>query len=204
MGQRLVASVKKNDDVVATLYFHWDAYSLSSVITTKSIVDYITDSENIELIPDLILRLIRYAEEHGGGIDGGEDSKEWKYITEKYPAEIFKADFIERNNGLVAISLDGMAEMQSWSEGDVVIDLDTNTIHDSVFFSYGGIEELNEDRKEWMDEDEYEPLELDDIPEFDVNPENCSFDDIETLIENLENISGGYARYGDTIFSFIE
>ena len=203
MGQRLTIDVKKDNEVVAALYFHWSAYTVSAVMTAQSIVEYLNDEDSDTKDLELVLRLIRFVEENGGGIDGGEGSEEWEYITAKYPNVTFKRDDINRNHGLIAISPNGIEGIHSWSEGEIVIDLDAETISDSVFFIYEDIDELNEERQEWMDDD-YEPISMDDIPELDYDPGECSFEDLPDFVANLEGNNNCYARYGDIIYGFIQ
>lgn len=69
---------------------------------------------------------------HGGIGYFNKDSKwddkvqkpnlELEYIQSLYPGETFSTD-VDRNNGLVYMSKDGMEDAQSWSEGNASIDL---------------------------------------------------------------------------------
>lgn len=133
-----------------------------------------------------------------GGIDGGMGSKEWNYITNKYPNYKFKSENINRNRGLIAISEDGMDEMQSWSEGDIYIDLDEMTVHNELFWYYDDIDEYNRELADREDE----PITLDEIPEVG---EIGDFDleDIDDVIANLENITDYVCRNGNEIYELI-
>lgn len=112
MGQRLVMTIRKNGEDICKLYYHWSAYTSSALQEAKKIVDAITTDEfetethyiknvkdeerKFSLIPlekakeDIRLRILRYLENTGGGIDGGCDSTEFQYMKELYPDIIFQ------------------------------------------------------------------------------------------------------------------
>ena len=129
MGQRLVCTIAKGEREIAKIYYHWSAYTLSALYETQKIVDCIYD-HNDETEKQLQLRLIRFCEENGGGIRG--DDAEFEYIQNMYPNLEFKKDGYSRNNGLIAISESGMEDLQSWSEGDVIINIDEDLINFGV------------------------------------------------------------------------
>ena len=196
MGQRLVVTVKSTGEDLCKMYFHWSAYTISALMEVRDMMEeFPIETKSKE---DAILYFIRYCEEYGGGIDGGMDSKEWNYITNKYPNYKFKSENINRNRGLIAISEDGMDEMQSWSEGDIYIDLDEMTVHNELFWYYDDIDEYNRELADREDE----PITLDKIPEVG---EIGDFDleDIDDVIANLENITDYVCRNGNEIYELI-
>lgn len=156
MGQRLVVTVNQYGEDIAKIYYHWSAYSVSALREAREIINVLYDDENEE--KDLRLRLIRFCENNGGGIDGGETSDEWKRITKMYPNVEFKKDNISRNCGLIALSEEGMNDIQGWSEGDVIINLDEDRVFNYVNFWYNDIDSYNEDCSEL--DDDFEKLEL--------------------------------------------
>ena len=91
MGQRLVVTVERDDKPLAKMYFHWSAYTGDALYVTKDIVHCIYNHKD-ETDREMLLRLIRFCEERGGGVDGGEGSESWRYITTTYPGEKFKSD----------------------------------------------------------------------------------------------------------------
>lgn len=196
MGQRLVVTVKNTGEDLCKMYFHWSAYTISALMEVRDMMAEFPMETNSK--EDAILYFIRYCEEYGGGIDGGMDSKEWNYITNKYPNYKFKSENINRNRGLIAISEDGMDEMQSWSEGDIYINLDEMTVHNELFWYYDDIDEYNRELADREDES----ITLDKIPEVG---EICDFDleDIDDVIANLEDIPGHVCRNGNEIYELI-
>lgn len=196
MGQRLVVTVKKNQEDICKLYYHWSAYTTSALMETRDIIQWIDECED----DDLVLHLIRCAEENGGGIKDGVDGNEWNYISRLYPDCTFKSEQISRNNGLIAISEDGMEEMQRWSEGDVEIDIDSRTVNFMVFSGYDSLEEYETERMDW-DED-YEKQSLEDIVDIGFNLGCFDFDDIEDVIAAVED-EDFIVRNGNEIYEMI-
>lgn len=195
MGQRLVVTVRSKDDDICKIYYHWSAYSVSALMETKEILDVILDEENDS---DLKLRLIRFCEQNGGGIDGGKGSEEWDYIAREYPDEVFKAEGISRNRGLIALSKKGMDDIQYWSEGDIIIDLDDTTITNWVH-CLRSIEQYNELMEELGEEEKV----LEDIPELQCDLTEFTFEDIDYLIDALRNAPEYAVRYGSDIYELI-
>lgn len=194
MGQRMVCTVKKNQEDICKLYYHWSAYTTSALMETRDIIQWIDECED----DDIVLHLIQCCERNGGGIRG--DEYEQEYIRRMYPNEVFKIDGYSRNKGLIAISEDGMDGLQSWSEGDVEIDIDSRTVNFMVFSGYDSLEEYEEDRMSW-DED-YEKQKLEDIHDIGFNLGYFGFDDIEDVIAAVED-EDFIVRNGNEIYEMI-
>lgn len=197
MGQRLVVTVRSKDEDICKIYYHWSAYSVSALMETKKILNVILDEEND--ISDLKLRLIRFCEQNGGGIDGGEGSDEWNYITREYPNEIFKSEGIDRSYGLIALSKKGKDDIQYWSEGDIIIDLDECRVINEVSLWFISIEEYNQE----LEERDEAAEKLEDIPELQCDLTNFAFEDIDYLIDALNKAPNYAVRYGNDIYELI-
>lgn len=198
MGQRLVITVKKNDEDLAKIYFHWSAYTYSALLETKKVIDCIYNHKD-ETIKEMQLRLIKFLEDNGGGIKG--DESEIKYIQRMYPNEVFKTDGYSRSYGLIALSKDGMQDLQYWSEGDVTIDLDTDTVDNTVYGWWDDIDEYNESRKEW--DDDFDGYKLEDIEDVRCDIGQFNVEDIDKILSALYNVDG-VCRNGEDIFEMIE
>lgn len=199
MGQRLVMTIRKNGEDICKLYYHWSAYTSSALKEAKKIINVITTDEfeteisaeekeckllflrEFSLIPlaaakkDIRLRILRYLENTGGGIDGGCDSAEFQYMKELYPDIKFKPFNISRNEGLFACSEEAMDNLQSWSEGDIVINLDGKIVMNEVFYTYSSEEEVKEYYDVTGDIPFINDLELSCIP----------FDKIDSILERI-------------------
>ena len=185
MGQRLVCTIETNEKEFCTIYFHWSAYTYSALLETKKIIDCIYNNKE-ETERELLLRLIRFCEENGGGIDGTKD--EFEYIQNLYPNEIFKTDGYSRSEGLIDLSEKGMASSHSWSEGDVYINIDTDEVDFCVYAGYENLDEYIRERESW--DDDFDRRELNNIPTFDFNLGHFNVSDINTIIASLDSIGG--------------
>lgn len=182
MGQRLVVTLERNEQPLAKLYFHWSAYTGDALYVTRDIIHCIYNHKD-ETDREMLLRLIRFCEARGGGIDGGAGSDAWKYITTTYPGEKFKSDDISRSNGLIAIDEDSMDEMQAYSEGDVYINLDEEMVNFGV---YAGYEELDEYLEIMGEDEDLEGLTEKDIPYIDYELGYFDVNDIDAIVDAFE------------------
>lgn len=148
MGQRLVITIHAFNEDIAKIYYHWSAYTTSALQEAKDIIDNVNwfDATSKD---ELILRITRQLEECGGGVN----IRDRKAFKKKYPNETFKDD-INRNYGLIAITDDGMGELEYWSEGDLTIDFDEETVYNEVMFTYVSDEEFRQERADSGYEDD--------------------------------------------------
>lgn len=198
MGQRLVVTIHNNEKELCAIYFHWSAYSFSALLETQKILNCIYNSED-ETESELLLRLIRFCEENGGGIRAQDD--EFAYIEALYPNETFKKDDYSRNYGLIALSEKGIQDLQSWSEGDIDIYIDEDKICNGVYSYYESIDDYNTEHSEW-DED-FEPVTLEDITDIGYDLGEISIYDIDDVIDELRNVDW-VCRNGNEIFELTE
>ena len=79
-----------------------------------------------------------------------------------------------------------MTDLQSWSEGDVYIDIDSDAVDFCVYSGYEDLDEYITERKEW--DDEFEGLSYEDIP--DIGCELGYFDvkDIDKIVKAFDAI----------------
>ena len=201
MGQRLVITVKNNGKDLAKIYYHWSAYTVSALMEARRIVDCICE-EDYKTEKELKLRLIHFCEENGGGIDGGSDSPEFKYIQNMFPNETFKSEGINRTYGLIALSENGMNDLQNWSEGDLDIILDEDLIVNYVYFGYDNFEEYKENRSDW-DDDFDKDMKLEDVPDIGYDLCEIGFDEIDDVIAELNKVNEFVVKNGNEIFELI-
>ena len=183
MGQRLVVTIERNEKSIAKIYYHWSGYTGDSLYVTRDIVNCIYNHKD-ETDKEMLLRLIRFCENRGGGIDGGVDSTAGKYIREMYPNETFKSEHISRNDGLIALNEEDMLQMQRMSEGDVYINLDENKVDFCVYCGYEDLEEYIAERKSW--DGDFEEFTLDDLDYVDYDLGVFYVDEVDDLLAAFE------------------
>ena len=195
MGQRLVITVRKEQEDIAKIYFHWSGYSVSALEETRSLLEDINTNE--EDIKKLQLNIIRACESMGGGIDGGAGSEEFSYVCNMFPNVSFKED-PNRNCGLVALSENDMEKIQRWSNGNIVIDLDYNRIYNSVFHEYHSLEEY----EAYTDKSEDEVY----CCESDIDISDFRMEYIDEVIDFIGFVirAGGIAKNCGTYIDFID
>lgn len=194
MGQRLVITVRKEQEDISKIYFHWSGYSESALEETRSLLkDIDTKEENIK---KLQLNIIRACESMGGGIDGGAGSEEFSYVCNMFPNVSFKED-PNRNCGLVALSENDMEKIQRWSNGNIVIDLDYNRIYNSVFHEYHSLEEY----EAYTEKSAYEVY----CYESDIDITDFRIEYIDEVIDFIDVVisAGGIAKNCGTYIDFI-
>ena len=134
MANRLILTVEDNEKELAKIYYHWGAENYSSFEITRDIAYSMFDPKWVSSYKDPVLRLIRIVEDYGGCIDNDDKSKERKKVEKLYPNESFKTDG-SRNLGLIAITREGMDYLESYSQGDCYINIDTKTFENLAIFN---------------------------------------------------------------------
>ena len=154
MGQRLNIQLEidipnsGDRQVLANAYYHWSGYTSTAYELVKAIADSPYCCEDCTFT-DPVEQAIRMLEATGAGLTEDE-------FTEEYPESKYKKA-TSRNNGLIAISEEGIKVTQNWEEARVTINLSTNMV------DMGGVYYIIE-----PDElDEYEDVE--NIPELETD-----------------------------------
>ncbi len=193
MGQRLVITVHAFDEDIATIYYHWSAYTTSALQEARDIIDKV-DWFNSSNKDELILRITRYLESCGGGVFVDDQ----KLFEEKYPDEKFDDD-VSRNDGLIAISEETMERMQDWAQGDMTIDFDTEKVYNDVLFTYESDEEFKQERADLGLEDD--DIDVKDIKRLLFDPTEVHFFALDVAIKTLDDLQ--FCRYFGQIYELI-
>lgn len=137
MGERLLVRIFKNDKRIANIYYHWSGYSISSIEETKRIIEYVKEKENSsEIIEALVLCVNSNRSEFFGRVNIGTLlPKDISYYNKIYKKKYRLPKNASRNNGLLAITEEGMNDLETWYETLVDVYLDTNEIDFSNIIS---------------------------------------------------------------------
>ena len=186
MGQRLNLEFTASGKVLANAYYHWSGYTNSSVELMKQVLTSETFKDKT-ISP--IIKAVKLLEETGAGINLTEEENIKKSKLPKELADYKFKDCESRNEGILAVTEKGIKETQSWAEGAVRIDLETNRILFTSLF------EVNE---EYYDEDEIEEIKTKAI-DLPYNLFDMSIDEalefaklVEEHIWNYKNNNGIY------------
>jgi hypothetical protein len=120
MGQRLVITIKEGGKNIAAGYWHWSAYTASSIEAANKVLEFIkSKSADIEsykthqrFAADALLH-----EEDGVSF---ENTESYKIFFGTDMPEDYGQD---RNSGVVCLDDAGIASLREWAEGSVDIDI---------------------------------------------------------------------------------
>ena len=225
MRQRLVIQNQINYESVNVIYYHWSAYTESSIEELKEFanrlsVNYKNRSDSFfamltdagrEIIEKLnngsltdnekidLFNLMTYFSVSG---TGASDKDSLKYLSQ-YTTDINRQN-VSRNEGLLAIAEDDQEETLGWSEGTLVVDW--------VFDNHGypDFERTVFDFDDLFfrcEEDEYEEWYGEPVDQLPQNPYSTSdvpLSEIEQLQKDLENNAHAWRNDDNEIFTFIE
>lgn len=196
MGQRLVITANYKNQEIAKIYFHWSAYTVSALQEAYDLINEIniTDCTTIE---DLQLQLIRYCERHDGCVDGGAHSEEMKYVKFIFPKEEFKGNG-NRNNGLIAISDVGRDEMQRYSEGDLIINFDSQEVSNYCYIGWDLAGYKNYRKDECGEEVDFNSIES-----LDLELSCIPFNDLSSAIADLQSLNDYVYYTGNEVIELI-
>lgn len=194
MGERLVFQCFKNEEKIATLYFHWSAYTIECYNVARDLIaslkkrGYSHDwtKEQIQCcladilwedfvfpehdIKDADGNVVCHVKEEHGGIDGSKDENGELYeykAFENLGYDISKIDFskLSRSCGLISITERGMQESEDWAEAIEEFNFDEEYFTNNICYCCG-CDEID------LPDEEYEKLPIFDPPEelWDVIP----------------------------------
>ena len=195
MGQRLVLTIKDKKGSLAKAYYHWSGYTRPGLAIAKQVVNNYASSTadaamNMMLFgssPDdtsdnrdtHILTACKLLFSTDAGLECNGENNEVNTFLEKFPHSNYCVGR-NRNDGLVAITKEGMADLQGWAEAEVIIDIESQTVNVRNLF-FGCSEDDVANQK---------------ISEVNFNPESIPFDEYQTIANTL------IALISEGIYSF--
>ena len=194
MGQRLNVEIVSNGKLLANAYYHWDAYTGISLRRIDDILNKLNEIK--EPIKDDLDLAIKLLESTGAGINAVErnyilaDSELSKYLPIN--------DCVDRNEGVLSITREGMQNTRYWEEGRVIIDIGKRTIIFRIYLVLTKEEYLDD----YYDLEHYEQLPTID---YDIRKE-IPFDEFEEL-KNLYTSTidtYGFKRLDGSVIHWIE
>lgn len=190
MGQRLNIEIRRRKDnkVLANSYYHWSAYTSSSLHLAEEIIENIYEVIRKEKVSDEI-KAIQLLQTTGAGLMENEYNK----LNEEDKKYCSLAT--NRNLGLISFTDEGMEETRSWEEGRLTIDIDfddkdydfygnKNLVDFEVYFQVDE-EEINESYEEEIKSGK---LDLNNLTEFEFSLEEMTLNDIRLFMSKLDEI----------------
>lgn len=185
MGERLNLEIKENGKLLANAYYHWSGYTRSALELTQKVI------EASHLVEDSnpLLRAIRLLEATEAGFTPEERFYANRVLKPEEVAALKTAT--SRNDGLIAISPEGMKDTQKWQEEYVAIDLGEQEISfeavnlfDSSDYIENYFESIEEGHRDYLA-----------LPCFNFELSTVSFDQIDQLSQEIDEFieNGVYA-----------
>lgn len=191
MGQRLVVHVVSKHQDIATIYYHWSAYTDDTLEEIKGLIDRF-NAKGFDFSAmskeESQLAVIKAVEEKGGGLAKADLDA----AKAMFPKESFNTS-PDRDLGFVAISPGAMADMNQWAEGRAMIDLSKRTFFTEVWWKPNPIDlqELKEYRSKELAIARNTPG-----PDLSLT---YDWDEIDKLLEEVENAPFLYNVNGEII-----
>lgn len=160
MGERLVISIERRGNRYATAYYHWSGYTRCALHTIRDAVEYLKniDTEKLGYLDNMISFekcAVEALLKTGAGLSLATENitacKERNIeITDETKA-------VDRNNGIIDISRDGMCDSAFWADEYCSIDISTKIVNiENIFWQYESLAQYNEnysDEYKWEEED---------------------------------------------------
>lgn len=180
MGQRLNISITDGEKVLANSYYHWSAYTSSSIALTERIIDVFYEYANTNSAEVSVPFAVRLLNSTGAGLPVSEEVYMLQYDPKDYVG-IPTTPCNNRNDGLIGVTPDGIADTERWEEGRVDIDIKNQIVLFSVYGDYS---------KE--DIDEYFEIDFNDLPEDHIDLDEIPFEDFYAFSQFYEDHQDGY------------
>lgn len=150
MGQRLNLEFVQGQKVIGNAYYHWSAYTLSSLHLAKIALERLKELKE----KGYSGRLMVSHALHATGAKMTPEELQWlktnadttkedrlSYITQYtlYPSPV------NRNDGLIGFSPESIQNTRNWAEGTVQIDIDTLTVNFGAMTEYRNAKDIRND-----------------------------------------------------------
>ena len=195
MGQRLNIEILKGEKLLANAYYHWGGYTSSSIELTKHLINNINNSNNIEIDVIYAIKLLESTK-------AGMTDEEISYFKNENKIDLKFKECSSRNEGIIAISPEGMNKTRYWEEARVSIDIENKKVKFKAIRLYNTPEQI----QEWISDYEED---INNLPIYYINSFDFTFEEFYTfgniVLEMIKNKSYEFTNESKTLIcSFIE
>lgn len=207
MGQRLNIEIrrKKDNKILANSYYHWFAYTYSSLKLADEIIENIYDIIRNDKVSDEI-KAIQLLQTTGAGL------LEQEYNTLNEEDKKYCSLATNRNLGLISFTEKGMEETRTWEESRLTITIDfddkeydfvgdKNRVDFEVYFPTSR-EEIEEYYGEELKSGK---INLDEVVEFNFDLQDMELNDIRLFMAKINQIENdfGIFKINGTLYQII-
>lgn len=197
MGQRLNIEIrrKKDNKILANSYYHWSAYTYSSLELANEIIENIYDIVRNDKVSDEI-KAIQLLQTTGAGLL----EQEYNALNEEDKKYCSLAT--NRNLGLISFTEKGMEETRTWEEGRLTITIDfdnkeydfvgdKNRVDFEVYFPTSR-EEIEEYYRKELKSGK---INLDEVVEFNFDLQDMKLNDIRLFMAKINQIKNNFGIF---------
>lgn len=197
MGQRLNIEIrrKKDNKILANSYYHWSAYTYSSLKLADEIIENIYDIIRNDKVSDEI-KAIQLLQTTGAGL------LEQEYNTLNEEDKKYCSLATNRNLGLISFTEKGMEETRTWEESRLTITIDfddkeydfvgnKNRVDFEVYFPTSR-EEIEEYYGEELKSGK---INLDEVVEFNFDLQDMELNDIRLFMAKINQIENDFGIF---------
>ena len=197
MGQRLNIEIrrKKDNKILANSYYHWSAYTYSSLKLANEIIENIYDVIRNNKVSDEI-KAIQLLQTTGAGL------LEQEYNTLNEKDKKYCSLATSRDLGLISFTERGMEETRTWEESRLTITIDfdnkeydfvgdKNRVDFEVYFPISR-EEIEECYKEELKSGK---INLDEVVEFNFDLQDMKLNDIRLFMAKINQIENNFGIF---------
>ena len=197
MGQRLNIEIarKKDNKILANSYYHWSAYTYSSLKLANEIIENIYDVIRNNKVSDEI-KAIQLLQTTGAGL------LEQEYNTLNEEDKKYCSLATNRDLGLISFTEKGMEETRTWEESRLTITIDfdnkeydfvgdKNRVDFEVYFPISR-EEIEECYKEELKSGK---TNLDEVVEFNFDLQDMKLNDIRLFMAKINQIENNFGIF---------
>ena len=227
MGERLVIHIKRDDVSLATLYYHWSAYTHTAIIRLKDLYNHVLVNANRMDDNELRLALIHYAEHstpYGYFDDVTKLQRMKSEVEEKTDESSLMRQFLHMHGGVSAEDKDFVKTIfpeeefvfDDISRNEGLVSISQESMNNSISWADGLVEiDLSEnmvnfgvlwvydleDYFEYLEDMEIEDrVNPDDITEIPIDISNFELNEINVVADIMDSLDSEYFRYGKNYF----
>ena len=198
MGQRLNIEITRGKTVLANAYYHWSAYTSSSLSLLAKVVEKYEDPDAIGGIA-LAIELLNAT---GAGIVPEERARAAE-CPDLSPFVDKCNDAIDRNRGLLSITEDGIEDTQRWAEETIRFDIDDGMIYFGVCSVIGKDDFIeyycDDDPESEGNESIYRAL-----PEGDTSVLDFPYYEFDQFFDFVSETKNGFVTENGNVVTWIE
>lgn len=190
MGQRLNIEICYDGETLANAYYHWSAYTSSSLDLLDRVLNAYGKTKEIKPL-NIAVDILQMT---GAGVNESEMDRIKKDTTGKFEGIKFD-DAVDRNFGLLSVTKEGIEDTRRWEEGYIIVDISKEEFIFDVMWRMNNSEY----------EEDTEDSSIENLPDAYFNFEDpCPFRDFDKFVKAVKDNPDGVRIDEDTVLCWIK